>query len=100
MFEAGLNLFQVTVANAVFAGGVLLFETPTSMLAELPGSVEQVVRDSVTFGWHQTSIRLLAIGSFFQSTLLFWGFLGLAIQPERIVWLLIDSSIGLALTQL
>jgi predicted MFS family arabinose efflux permease len=41
---------------------------------EMPAEMNQVARNSITFGWQQPSVRLLILASFFQAIFFAWGF--------------------------
>jgi MFS family permease len=73
-YLARAGLLAVVFVIAYFAMHDIGFKPRAMKLPELPGAMEQVAKDSVTFGWNQTSVRLLAISSFLNSILLFWGF--------------------------
>jgi len=73
-YLARAGLLAVVFVIAYFAMHDIGFKSRAVKLAELPMAMEQVARDSITFGWNQTSVRLLAIASFIHSVLLFWGF--------------------------
>jgi MFS family permease len=73
-YVARAGLLAIVFVIAYFAMHDIGFKPRAMKLAELPGAMKQVARDSVAFGWHHTSVRLLVITSFINSILLFWGF--------------------------
>jgi MFS family permease len=73
-YLARAGLLAVVFVIAYFAMHDIGFKPRAMKLAELPGEMKQVAEASITFGWHQTSVRLLVIASFINSILLFWGF--------------------------
>jgi MFS family permease len=73
-YVARAGLLAIVFVIAYFAMHDIGFKPRAMKLAELPGAMKQVARDSIAFGWHHTSVRLLVITSFINSILLFWGF--------------------------
>jgi MFS family permease len=73
-YLARAGLLAVVFVIAFFTMHDIGFKPRAMKLAKLPGEMKQVAEASITFGWHQTSVRLLVIASFINSILLFWGF--------------------------
>jgi MFS family permease len=63
-YLARAGLLAVVFVIAFFTMHDIGFKPRAMKLAKLPGEMKQVAEASITFGWHQTSVRLLVIASF------------------------------------
>ncbi len=81
LLDAGLNLLQVFIANAVFTGSMALFEIPTGVLADTRGR-------RISF---LLSLLILATGTV--------GYVGVAAAGGGLAWFVVFSvALGLGFT--
>ncbi|MEM7534175.1 MAG: MFS transporter [Chloroflexota bacterium] len=73
-FWARAGLLATVYGVAHFTMHDLGFNPRATSLAKLPGEMRKIAQVSVTYGWQQSSVRLLIIASFVQAIFMAWGF--------------------------
>lgn len=73
-FLARAGLLVVVYGVAFFTMHDLGFTPHAITLNETPAEMRKIARESVTYGWKETSVRLLIIAAFIQAIFMAWGF--------------------------
>ena len=67
-------LLAIVFLVSLFTMREIGFTPRSTTWHKMPAEMNQVARNSITYGWQQRSVRLLIIASFFQAIFFAWGF--------------------------